>query len=940
MLPKIRRLHNVSIVCALRPAGIRVQTGRRWRAWLALACLVCGTTSNADGRAVDEDVAEADAKALDAGRITRENFDRRHVGGPDAEAGIDDWFLGNGVLCAAVSDPAHESPLTPTGGVLIDLGHCGANDDQWAVLQSVLNLDQNEAVPITRVDAGIDDGRAWVRTGATFSGIELETTYALDRVDPHVLTVSTRARRIAPGERFFSLGQILLHPSRQTPVFSLRTDALDHSTGFAYREVDRSSTRSLLSSLAASDLSILVAGPGNPPISYGVERRSATLLESDTTARLSSFRVSGEHFTFVNTLTEPVLLGSPDAPPGLLQLAQLPFMDVRENRELATEYRIHVGRRADVASITDRIWPDATRVSGRVDDPSIRIQVDRRSGAPISEVRPDDKGDFSLRLPEGAYRARLLAPGDRHRSFDFDVPPAAPSLRLPPLSVGPPARIRLPRRFVGRLIFLRADGTGPAVFGANLLEIDRAPSTTLGGLEAPFLNLANSPLDPEQVALAPGTYRVLAVRGPEYASREVEIALRAGQTTRLEIAPLERVAPTPGWLAADLHVHTGSSFDSSLPAAHQAIAFAASGAELLFATEHDRIVDPREAIRLAGVEALVRSVTGVELTSSYRGGDAPFATGHLNAFPMQPEPRSYRAGAPDVEGRRLRTLLADLRKRSPAPFVQLNHPRPELEPGAADLFFEHMGVVGEPFDPTRPLSLPPNAALSEPDPVHGVRDLDFHGLEVLNSPSLLRYRRVRADWLSLLLQGERHVATASSDSHRLGVLVGLPRTYLREPSETDPSHVGARRDPNAVIASLRAGHAWGTTGPLLDIRLEDAGIGDLHAGKTGTLEIAVDAAEWIPVAEWRAYVNGELVHRAPIARGERDALPLVFAADAFVTVEVEGPATGRYAEALPGFVPFAFSNPIFVDADANGRFEAPGLPDALPPTIARPDRPD
>ena len=97
------------------------------------------------------------------------------------------------------------------------------------------------------------------------------------------------------------------------------------------------------------------------------------------------------------------------------------------------------------------------------------------------------------------------------------------------------------------------------------------------------------------------------------------------------------------------------------------------------------------------------------------------------------------------------------------------------------------------------------------------------------------------------------------------------------------------------------------------------------------------AADWIPVEEWRAYVNGELVHRAPIEAGQTRKLPLVFPSDSFVTIEVEGRAQGLYKRALPGFTPFAFSNPIFVDTDGNGRYDAPGLPTLLPPTLSQPD---
>jgi hypothetical protein len=53
---------------------------------------------------------------------------------------------------------------------------------------------------------------------------------------------------------------------------------------------------------------------------------------------------------------------------------------------------------------------------------------------------------------------------------------------------------------------------------------------------------------------------------------------------------------------------------------------------------------------------------------------------------------------------------------------------------------------------------------------------------------------------------------------------------------------------------------------------------------------------------------------------------LRFERDGFVTVEVEGAPDAAYAALLPGFTPFAFSNPIFVDADGDGSWTPPGLP--------------
>jgi hypothetical protein len=47
--------------------------------------------------------------------------------------------------------------------------------------------------------------------------------------------------------------------------------------------------------------------------------------------------------------------------------------------------------------------------------------------------------------------------------------------------------------------------------------------------------------------------------------------------------------------------------------------------------------------------------------------------------------------------------------------------------------------------------------------------------------------------------------------------------------------------------------------------------------------------------------------------------------DSVVVVEVMGPATPVYAKLLPGLEPIALTNPIYVDADGDGRWQPPGL---------------
>ena len=219
--------------------------------------------------------------------------------------------------------------------------------------------------------------------------------------------------------------------------------------------------------------------------------------------------------------------------------------------------------------------------------------------------------------------------------------------------------------------------------------------------------------------------------------------------------------------------------------------------------------------------------------------------------------------------------------------------------------------------------------MAEPDPRSGLRDLDFDVIELLNGPSMPEYRATRADWFSFLLQGEYRPGTANSDSHALGQLVGIPRNHVRLPE-------GAPFDEKAFIDAIAKGHLVGTTGPILDIKLGKSGPGDTFTGRTAALEISVRAAHWVPVGEVRVYVNGARVGRLPVRAGQVLQVPLAFAKDSFVTVEVEGPAQGLYAKILPGYTPFAFANPIFVDANGDGRWSAPGLPDSLPETLSKP----
>lgn len=170
------------------------------------------------------------------------------------------------------------------------------------------------------------------------------------------------------------------------------------------------------------------------------------------------------------------------------------------------------------------------------------------------------------------------------------------------------------------------------------------------------------------------------------------------------------------------------------------------------------------------------------------------------------------------------------------------------------------------------------------------------------------------------------VGTATSDSHgqHFGEVVLEPRTLVA--LEDDNM---ANFDEAKFIKAIKSGNVYGTTGPLLNIQLQSetqvARMGETLKGAHANLSLRVDAAPWMNIDTLKVYVNGLLRFEMPIQAGQENLLPLEFNQDAFVIVEVSGQRSGLFAKIVPEIIPFAFSNPIYVDADQDGKWKAPGL---------------
>jgi hypothetical protein len=136
-----------------------------------------------------------------------------------------------------------------------------------------------------------------------------------------------------------------------------------------------------------------------------------------------------------------------------------------------------------------------------------------------------------------------------------------------------------------------------------------------------------------------------------------------------------------------------------------------------------------------------------------------------------------------------------------------------------------------------------------------------------------------------------------------------------------------------------------SNGPIVRMTLDGtAGPGDLHAVTQGTARAAVrvQTAPWVAADSIDLVVNGEVRDTWPLRPGERRGTEwrresaLRFDPDVWIVAVVRGqrslhPVVQERAgsdgpDRAP--LPFAITNPIFMDVDGNGRFDPP-----LPGTI-------
>ncbi len=209
----------------------------------------------------------------------------------------------------------------------------------------------------------------------------------------------------------------------------------------------------------------------------------------------------------------------------------------------------------------------------------------------------------------------------------------------------------------------------------------------------------------------------------------------------------------------------------------------------------------------------------------------------------------------------------------------------------------------------------------------GNRWLDFDMIQILAGNHYDEYLLARQDWFNLLNAGIFKPATGgSSASQTKDLPIGAVRTYVAVDNTALRDN-----DLSEFFENAKVGHSFVTNGPLIEATINGSGYGETTqvAGTTANAQVKLSAAPWVLIEELRVIVDGQVVFTQPISGSANTrfegtiGVPLpsdnqrhwvVFEAGASLSrLASRQPMGVTFERVMPGHLPCAFTNPIFVD---------------------------
>ncbi|MYC52685.1 MAG: hypothetical protein F4X47_10250, partial [Gammaproteobacteria bacterium] len=385
-----------------------------------------------------------------------------------------------------------------------------------------------------------------------------------------------------------------------------------------------------------------------------------------------------------------------------------------------------------------------------------------------------------------------------------------------------------------------------------------------------------------QVELPPGPARMLVTRGFEHEPQEFDLNIEADKNHRVSVH-LEEISDLSdeGWYSGSTHVHMnyGGNLHNTLE--NLMMMSEAEDQDVVaeqVANKDNRILDHQFFVPGGGAHPLSRDDMVLVVGQEYR---PPFY-GHVFMFGM-----TDHLISPFVTGYE-QTAIESLYPSNTDMFRK-------AKAQGAITGYVHSFFNGDPLEGTLggAKGFIVDAALEAADAVEWSTPQDGY-------PPL--YAVWSNDIRAAVVGGEDSISNLQATP-----LVGSMRTYVRTPD--------GRLSMEGWFDGMRAGHAFVSSGPLLDVRVDGRIPGEELALPAGGGEVTVAIRAWgiVPMRTVTVVMNGEVVEEIPFG-GDRRSLEvertLRVDRSSWIHVRVQGDPEDRFP--LDTSYPLALTNPVWV----------------------------
>ena len=385
-----------------------------------------------------------------------------------------------------------------------------------------------------------------------------------------------------------------------------------------------------------------------------------------------------------------------------------------------------------------------------------------------------------------------------------------------------------------------------------------------------------------QVELPPGPARMLVTRGFEHEPQEFDLNIEADENHRVGVH-LQEISDLSdeGWYSGSTHVHMnyGGNLHNTLE--NLMMMSEAEDQDVVaeqVANKDNRILDHQFFVPGGGAHPLSRDDMVLVVGQEYR---PPFY-GHVFMFGM-----TDHLISPFVTGYE-QTAIESLYPSNTDMFRK-------AKAQGAITGYVHSFFNGDPLEGTLggAKGFIVDAALEAADAVEWSTPQDGY-------PPL--YAVWSNDIRAAVVGGEDSISNLQATP-----LVGSMRTYVRTPD--------GRLSMEGWFDGMRAGHAFVSSGPLLDVRVDGRIPGEELALPAGGGEVTVAIRAWgiVPMRTVTVVMNGEVVEEIPFG-GDRRSLEvertLRVDRSSWIHVRVQGDPEDRFP--LDTSYPLALTNPVWV----------------------------